>query len=93
MVEVTLGQVMMTKGISGALKHDCAFRPFINNCLQRHKLGDWGDLSEEDKAQNNEALLDSAQLLSAYQYTDDIRIWIVTEADRTVTTVLLPEEN
>ena len=92
MKEINLGAVMMTKGILGLMGNDCRFRPFVNNCLQRHKMGDWGDSPDGDKALNDEALLIDDRLLSEYQYTGKVRIMIITEADRSVTTVLLPNE-
>jgi hypothetical protein len=60
--------------------------------LTRHASGDWGDVDAEDKAANDRAVLEGARLLSAYHLTDGTRIWIITEADRSVTTVLLPDE-
>jgi hypothetical protein len=60
--------------------------------LQRHLRGDWGDLSEDDKAANERALKDGSRLLSAYLLADRTRIWIISESDRSVSTLLLPEE-
>ena len=59
--------------------------------LQRHLNGVWGDLDEEDKAENDFSLQHGYRLLSAYQ-TPHGRLWIITEADRSATTFLLPEE-
>jgi hypothetical protein len=61
--------------------------------LARHIQGDWGDLSVEDLAANELALLTGKRLLSSYDLPDGrCKIWIITEADRSVTTILLPEE-
>jgi hypothetical protein len=61
--------------------------------LARHTQGDWGDLSIEDLAANELALLTGGRLLSSYNLPDQVaRVWIITEADRSVTTVLLPNE-
>jgi hypothetical protein len=60
--------------------------------LSRHLRGDWGDLGQEDKAENELSLKYGLRLLSSYQVTDNQRLWIITEADRSVTTLLLPEE-
>lgn len=60
--------------------------------LDRHATGDWGDLGEEDKAANDEALVTGARILSAYTLSTDERLWIITEADRASTTMLLPLE-
>lgn len=60
--------------------------------LQRHLLCDWGDVSEQDRRANNAALLNGSRIISCYQTKDGTRFWILTEADRSVTTVLLPQE-
>lgn len=57
----------------------------------RHLSGDWGDVCEEDARANEDALEQGYRILSAYTFKDE-RIWIITEADRSVTTILLPEE-
>ena len=63
----------------------------IGQFIERHLRGDWGDLDQEDKFSNERAVRDGSRLLSAYE-TDDDRVYVITEADRSVTTVLLPEE-
>lgn len=60
--------------------------------LYRHAAGDWGDLSHEDMLANAAALKEGTRLLSAYHMKDGKKIWIITEADRSATTILLPEE-
>ena len=60
--------------------------------LTRHLLGDWGELTEQDWRANESALSDGTRLLSAYLAANGERFWIITEADRSVTTSLLPEE-
>lgn len=60
--------------------------------LSRHLRGDWGELGQEDKAENELSLKYGFRLLSSYQVTDTEKIWIITEADRSLTTLLLPEE-
>lgn len=59
----------------------------------RHQGGDWGDLSYEAAQANEAALVHNAQLLSVYQLTATCRVWVVTEADRSATTLLLAEES
>ena len=59
--------------------------------LGRHQRGDWGDLDEEDKQRNDEALQDGSRIFSAYSF-DTVKFWVITEADRSATTILLPEE-
>lgn len=64
----------------------------IREALIRHIQGDWGEVCREDWLSNNRALEDGTRLLSAYRSQAGDRFWIITEADRSVTTVLLPEE-
>ena len=59
--------------------------------LQRHLHGDWGELDDEDKAENDFSVKKGFRILSSYNTTKG-RLWIITEADRSVTTFLLPEE-
>jgi hypothetical protein len=63
----------------------------LRSYLTRHLQGDWGDLCAEDKAENNCSLRLGFRLLSAYE-TPCGKLWIITEADRSATTFLLPEE-
>lgn len=65
--------------------------------LQRHLSGDWGELCDEDRLLNDQALIDGSRLLSAYRLADGTKIWLITEAvgengRREATTFLLPEE-
>jgi hypothetical protein len=60
--------------------------------LARHIAGDWGDVDEHDVAKTNSVSFRGFRLLSAYTLNSGTTIWIITEADRSVTTVLLPEE-
>lgn len=59
--------------------------------LIRHTLGDWGDIDFHDQRANERALVDGARLMSVYR-VDNETIWIITEADRSVTTLLTPED-
>jgi len=63
-----------------------------HSLLQRHASGDWGDLCEEDVQANNDALQHGDRLLSSYVLSDSCKVWIITEWDRSVTTILLPSE-
>ncbi len=60
--------------------------------LDRHHCGDWGDLGDEDKAANDAALTSGGRIFSAYYLPDQTKIWIITEWDRSATTILLPSE-
>lgn len=84
----SLGQIVATRrAIKILLNSDVSPEELI----LRHGNGDWGDLSEQDRQQNTIALRIQARLLSAYEIKG-IRIWVITEADRSSTTILLPEE-
>ena len=82
-----LGQVVITPGANVALNHED-----VVTGLRRHHSGDFGDMCEEDKAYNEEALETGGRIMSAYQDRNDTKFWIITEHDRSATTVLLPEE-
>ncbi len=60
--------------------------------MHRHHCGDWGDLCDEDKQSNEEALEQDLRIVSHYKVSGDRRIYIITEADRSSTCILLPEE-
>jgi len=60
--------------------------------LHRHATGDWGEVCDEDKQANDHAVDNGKRLLSAYSLSDDTKVWVITERDRSVTTLLLPEE-
>jgi hypothetical protein len=60
--------------------------------LSRHLRGDWGDLDQVDKTENELSLEYGFRLMSSYPITETEKLWIITEADRSVTTLLLPEE-
>lgn len=81
-----LGQVVATANASLRLLTE-----EVLTALARHASGDWGDLCPEDTLANNEALDHGGRLFSAYGQ-GETRFWIITEADRSVTTVLLPED-
>lgn len=64
----------------------------ISRALERHATGDWGDLCDSDKKANDRALCDGSRLLSAYTGSNGVKFWIITEWDRSYTTVLLPSD-
>lgn len=84
-----LGQVVATPG---ALFTLASLNVSPWTLLSRHVRGDWGELYEHDRRENERALTEKARLLSAYTLPAETRIWIITEADRSATTLLLPEE-
>lgn len=82
----SLGKFHITPGAFEALT---AFEKV--QLLIRHHTGDWGDLVEDDKQLNEDALIYGGRIFSSY-IVDDVKFWVITEADRSVTTILLPEE-
>ena len=82
-----LGKVVATPGVLKAVPNSVIYA-----ALGRHLRGDWGDVCPEDKAANDSALRDGERLLSVYHTKDEVEFYIITEWDRSVTTVLLPEE-
>ena len=87
-----LGRLMMTRGVNDLVAENKEFALFVLTSLQRHARGDWGDLAEEDKKENEYSLNRRLRLLSAYERPPLPKIWIITEADRSLTTILFPEE-
>ena len=86
-VGFALGRTVITRGALDALKSEEVLAG-----IARHASGDWGDLCPEDKQANDDALRVGARVLSAYHSNSGQKFWIITEADRSATTVLLPEE-
>jgi len=77
------GKIFATPGVLAKISGND-----IMKALRRHVYGDWGDLDDEDKAENEF----SVKNLSSYTSSNGIKFWVITEADRSATTVLLPEE-
>ena len=85
----SLGETFITPGAQEAL--EIAGETAIQ-FLRRHMSGDWGELSDEDVKENEFSLKEGLRLLSAYQTGKGQKLWIITEADRSATTILLPSE-
>ena len=89
-----LGRLLATPGALQALRQS---GQVPTDFLNRHSRGDWGELSEEDRQLNDEALIDGSRVLSAYHTSNGVKLWIITEAAddrgvRVATTILLPDE-
>lgn len=82
-----LGRLVATPGALASIPETEIFE-----ALYRHERGDWGDLEQHDVAENELGLKSGLRLLSAYNSKTNVRFWIITEHDRSVTTVLLPME-
>ena len=86
-----LGKIVMTIGISEKIQKNKEFSKKVAKSLYRYASNDWGELSEEDKKANDKALKINDRVLAAYE-TIEGKIWIITEWDRSYTTILFPEE-
>ena len=84
-----LGQVLATPGALELLQ---TYQLSPLSFIQRHVVGDWGDICVEDRQANADALQYGYRLMSVYAITPSDKLWIITEADRSSTTLLLPEE-
>ncbi len=82
-----VGKLYLTRGVIDEIS---PFEAAI--AIARHVRGDWGDVCEEDRLANEEALEEGYRLLSVYHSSEGKKFWIITEWDRSVTTILLPEE-
>jgi len=86
-VRVPLGRVLATPG---ALEQVSAVD--LVTALRRHACGDWGEVDADDRLANERAIEGDGRILSAYLTGSGVRFWIITEADRSATTLLLPDE-
>ena len=84
-----LGRIVATPGALDALAR-ANQQP--DDFLNRHTVGDWGELGGEDKAENKYSLEHGFRILSSYKTAAGEKLWLITESDRSVTTLLRPEE-
>lgn len=84
-----LGQLVGTPGALAALGEA---GQSAGEFIARHIVGDWGDVDKSDARLNDKSIGDGTRILSAYKLSTGVKIWIITEADRSSTCVLLPEE-
>jgi hypothetical protein len=82
-----LGQTVMTPGVAQKIPQDEVY-----DAMRRHQCGDWGQVGRNDWEENELSLKEGFRLLSAYTSRGGTKFWIITEWDRSMTTVLLPEE-
>lgn len=89
-----IGQLAATRAIAELQEENENFASFVNQCFNRFIRCDWGDICEEDWEQNDEAVRCGDRILAVYQHPDreDWHIWIITEWDRSATTILFPSE-
>ena len=84
---VSLGRIHATRGSLDSLSQED-----INTALVRHSSGDWGEVCEEDRQANEQAIAEELRLFSVYRSSTGVKFWVITEHDRSLTTILLPEE-
>ena len=84
-----LGRCLATPGAVEAI-NDAGQAPA--DFLNRHLRGDWGDCDTDDKQANEDAVKTGARIFSVYHTQKEVKLWVITEADRSATTILLPEE-
>ncbi len=82
-----LGRIVATPNALSKLSQQDVLRG-----IQRHQAADWGDVDADDREANNRALTEGTRLFSVYHTASGLKYWIITEADRSATTVLLPED-
>lgn len=82
-----MGRIMVTHGVQATID---ATELLIAIC--RHAHGDWGDVCEQDRASNDMALLGGRRIASTFRSSDGKKFWVITECDRSYTTILLPNE-
>ncbi|MDE2051292.1 MAG: hypothetical protein KGJ72_09760 [Gammaproteobacteria bacterium] len=83
------GRLLITPGVRALIQET---RLNVLPYLHRHLQGDWGDLCDADRRANDAALCNGDRLLSSYAVSPTQKLWIITEYDRSVTTLLLPDE-
>ena len=84
-----IGQVVATQGATQAMKGDILTAALL---IDRHTSGDWGNVCDEDALLNDEAVKIGNRIMSVYTLDDGTKVWIITEWDRSATTILLPDE-
>jgi hypothetical protein len=86
------GRLVVTRGVNDLIANDEVFARHVHLSIKRHLAGDWGHLCDEDRVANELALKEGQRLFSVYKKEGLPKIWIITEWDRSVTTVLFPDE-
>lgn len=86
-MKLKLGKVVATPGVMRSVSD-----AEMIESLRRHGAGDWGDVCEEDKLANDDSLREGSRVLSSYKTMAGVKFWVITESDRSSTTLLLPEE-
>ena len=88
----SIGELVSTCSVSDRMETDLAFSKFVANSLRRYITCDWGDSYKEDKKTNDKAVRNGERIHAVYKFDDSTTLWIITEWDRSVTTLLFPED-
>ena len=90
----TIGQLVATRGVHNLMQENPDFNHFAQSAFLKYRRCDWGDTCESDKAQNDSAVINGERILAEYRHPEhpDWRLWIITEWDRSATTLLFPSE-
>jgi len=87
------GQIVCTRNVADMMAENPVFAEFVQASLTRHLSGEWGELDTADKEANDYALANNERLLSSYiSERFMLKLWIITESDRSTTTALFPDE-
>lgn len=96
-MNLELGKILFTAAIADAVSNSNDFSAFVCQSIEKHKTCNWGDCDPEDAHQNDLAFKSGGRILSVYMFTaspidSELKIWIITEWDRSITTVLYPSD-
>jgi predicted transcriptional regulator len=92
-VEINVGRVLVSKGVADLARENRKFAVFVEKSLERHRRGDWGDMSDEERQLNNRNLEINRRLFSSYESGGFPEIWLTTEPDRSSSTIMFPDED
>lgn len=92
-LEINVGQILVSKGVAELARENKRFAAFLKESLDRHRKGDWGEMSDEVRQLNNQNLGINTRLFSSYESKGFPEIWITTEPDRSFSTIMLPDED
>ena len=94
MAKFEIGQLVATRSVHDLMQENPGFNYFVQSAFLKYRRCDWGDTCESDKAQNDSAVINGERILAEYRHPDhpDWRLWIITEWDRSATTLLFPSE-
>lgn len=91
-MQFKIGRLVVTAGVHQQAIDDREFNDFVQKSFNRYTKCDWGDTCIEDAALNQEAIINGDRIFAVYKYNKETDIWIITESDRSYTTILFPSE-